>query len=318
MAHGPAVKPRLRSLPRPQSPAPPPALAPPGSPGHPAKAGGLSRSMCGGRPPRAPVSPSDQRFSSSPIAAFGRLFLAPVISLRPTFPSHLIPFSAFLVATSLLRDASSSRSALHLPSPPLPAPRGRRGEGSARGWGWRRGRGCRCCCPPRAELGCRRGRAPGAGFGKLSQHRRGGSALASGGRSWKSPGSTPESGCAPAALLPAAGWGLAGARGAEGTLILPLLPCTHHPPSSGPRLRRWALLHPKVGSGEAAERSPEPRVPLGWHSHAGVVAGRQAAPCPPQGSPASTPAQADGHGGAGGASFSPSVIFSLKQVVTLG
>lgn len=238
----PAPKPRAPSSPDP-------------SPGHPAKAGGLSRSTRGGRPPRAPISPSDRRFSSSPIAAFGRLFLAPVISLRPTFPSHLIPFSAFLVATSLLRDASSSRSALHLP-PPRSQPRGDGAARAQRGAGDGEGAeaagaaarpGLSWAASGEGLLGQDLGSSPNTAEGALRWRRAGGAG---------NPLAAPQrAGLPPVALLPAAGWGLAGARGAEGTPILPLLPRARRPPSSGPRLRRWALLHPKVGSGEAAERS---------------------------------------------------------------
>lgn len=45
----------------------------------------------------------------SPIAGFGCLFLAAVISLRPTFLSHFILFLLFLVVTFFLQDAFSSR-----------------------------------------------------------------------------------------------------------------------------------------------------------------------------------------------------------------
>lgn len=117
--------------------------------------------------------------------------------------------------------------------PPRSQPLGDGGARAQRGFGG----------AEQAEAGCTAaspglsGAASGEGllgrdFGKLSLHRQGDSELGSGGRSWNSPGSTPESGFAPAALLPGAMWEPGRAREAEGTPNLLLLARTLRLPSS--------------------------------------------------------------------------------------
>lgn len=95
-----------------------------------------------------PVSPRDQHFSSRSHRSLWRVIFSSLISLRPTFLLHFIPFSVFLFVISLLRAAFSCRA----PSA-FPALQPLRDEGRGLGAGL-----------AEAEPGCQQGRVPGEGF----------------------------------------------------------------------------------------------------------------------------------------------------------